>query len=672
MYVLLFVFPLCGALVAGLAGRWVGRRGAGVVTTTTTLAAFGVSLFALYEIGLAGSRVHLDLGPWMATGLFDAHWSLSLDTLTAVMAVVVTGISTLVHLYSTSYMEEDPHLPRFISYLSLFTAAMVVLITGDNFVELFLGWEGVGLASYLLINFWTTRPAANRASIKAMLVNRVGDVGLALGIALLWSATGSVDYTTVWALAGYLPEAQTTLCGYPFPTLGAASLLLFVGAVGKSAQLGLHTWLPDAMEGPTPVSALIHAATMVTAGVYLLARMSPILEWAPGAGAVVALVGVATCIFAATTACVQNDLKRVIAYSTASQLGYMMLACGLGAYGVAVFHLATHACFKALLFLGAGSVIHALGDEQDLRRMGGLARVLPLTASAMTTGTMALVGMPWLAGFYSKDVILEVAGAGYTVPAATGYLLGALCVALTSYYSWRLALLCFWGPSRAPRPLAAGVHESAPRLVASLCILAPLSVVVGYLARDAMIGAGSPFWRGSLYTAPAQSLLIEAEWTPQLVKLLPLGAALAGFLLALFLCGPGAMASVRLKLSPLGRALYVFFNGRWLVDKVYNDWMAGPAHLWGHGGATRLLDRGVFEHVGPLAATRFARGLSENTAGLQTGLVSHYALVMVSGLAAALLVATLSTFSNLPLADLALVLLIAAPSLDRGVEPASA
>ena len=663
MYALLFVFPLCGALVAGLGGRLLGRRGAGLLTVATTLAAFGVSLLALYEIGLAGSRVHLDLGPWMASGLFDAQWSLSLDSLTAVMAVVVTGISTLVHLYSTSYMEADPHLPRFMSYLSLFTAAMVVLITGDNFVELFLGWEGVGLASYLLINFWTTRPAANRASIKAMLVNRVGDVGLALGIALLWSATGSVDYTAVWALAGHLPEAQTEFWGWHASTLELASLFLFVGAVGKSAQLGLHTWLPDAMEGPTPVSALIHAATMVTAGVYLLARMSPVLEWAPAAGAVVALVGVATCVFAATTACVQNDLKRVIAYSTASQLGYMVLACGLGAYGVAVFHLATHACFKALLFLGAGSVIHALGDEQDLRRMGGLARVLPLTASAITAGTMALVGTPWLAGFYSKDVILEVAGAGYTVPAAAGYLLGSLCVALTSYYSWRLALLCFWGETRAPRPLAAAVHDGAPRLVASLLLLAPLGVVAGYLAREALIGAGSPFWRGSLYTAPAHSLLIEAEWTPQVIKLLPLGAALGGFLLALLLCGPLARSAYAVKRRPLGRALYAFFNGRWLVDKVYNDWLAAPFHRWGHTGATRLLDRGLFEHVGPLGVAAGARRLAGRTAALQTGLVSHYALLMVAGLAGVLLLAAGASLNRPALADVALLFLVAAPLL---------
>jgi proton-translocating NADH-quinone oxidoreductase chain L len=443
MYLTLIFLPLFGSIAAGFFGFFLGPFGAGFITILFLGLCLLLSFVVFYEVALAGSPCFIKLAPWFDSELFSFAWGFQFDSLTAVMLIVVTFISFLVHLYSTEYMAHDPHLPRFMSYLSLFTFFMLILVTADNFVQMFVGWEGVGLCSYLLINFWFTRIQANKAAIKAMLMNRIGDFGLALGIFCIFSSFGAVDYATVFALAPYYLGETINFLNVDFRLLDLVGILLFIGAVGKSAQLGLHTWLPDAMEGPTPVSALIHAATMVTAGVFLIARCSPVFEYAPAVLSIVTVVGAMTAFFAATTGLLQNDMKKVIAYSTCSQLGYMVFACGLSNYHVGVFHLANHAFFKALLFLGAGCVIHAVGDEQDMRKMGGLAKILPFTYGMMLIGSLSLMGMPFLTGFYSKDVILEVAYGSYTNAGHFAYVLGSMAAFLTAFYSFRLLYLTF-------------------------------------------------------------------------------------------------------------------------------------------------------------------------------------------------------------------------------------
>jgi proton-translocating NADH-quinone oxidoreductase chain L len=433
MYLNIVFLPLFGSLSAGLFGRFLGSRGAGFLTTTCLILSLILSFFAFYEVGLSGSPCYIKLLPWIDSEMFYADWGFMFDSLTVIMLIVVTFVSSVVHVYSTEYMGHDPHLPRFMSYLSLFTFFMLILVTADNFIQMFVGWEGVGLCSYLLISFWFTRIQANKAAIKAMLVNRIGDFGLALGIFAIYINFHSVEYATVFASIPQALDKKFLFLGFEFDVLNICSLLLFVGAVGKSAQIGLHTWLPDAMEGPTPVSALIHAATMVTAGVFLIARCSPLFEYAPTILVIITCMGAMTAFFAATTGLLQNDLKRVIAYSTCSQLGYMVFACGVSNYAVGVFHLANHAFFKALLFLGAGSVIHAVADEQDMRRMGGLRRLIPFTYAMIFIGSFSLMGLPFLTGFYSKDVILEVAYAKYTLAGHFSYWLGTLAAFFYSF-----------------------------------------------------------------------------------------------------------------------------------------------------------------------------------------------------------------------------------------------
>ena len=532
MYRMIRLRPLFGALGAGLAGRRLGEQGAIRLTTGTTARTRRMSRWAMVEVGLSGNVVHLDLGPWMQSELRGVRWGLRYDSLTVVMLVVVTLVSTLVHRYSTEYMAADPHRPRFMAYLSLFTFFMLVLVTADNRVQMFIGWEGVGLCSYLLINFWFTRIQANKAAIKAMLVNRVGDFGLALGMRAVYQVFHALDYATIFALAPYAVGTKRDRRGWSVDAMTCMGLLLFVGAVGKSAQLGLHTWLPDAMEGPTPVSALIHAATMVTAGVFLRARCSPLLEYAPTALAVITRFGAMTAFFAGTVGLVQNDLKRVIAYSTCSQLGYMVFACGRSAYSVGVFHLANHALFKALLFLSAGSVIHAMADEQDMRRMGGLVRVLPLTYAMIFIGSVALMGFPFLTGYYSKDVILEIAYGSYTIPGHVAHWLGTMAAFCTAWYSMRLLYLTFLAQPAGFRTVMEGAHDAPIRMALPLLILSVGSIFVGWLTKDLMIGLGTPFWSAALFTHPDRRVQLEAEFIPSFIKLVPVIFSRAGALVA--------------------------------------------------------------------------------------------------------------------------------------------
>nr|YP_010470380.1 NADH dehydrogenase subunit 5 [Symbiochloris sp. SG-2018]UVF37868.1 NADH dehydrogenase subunit 5 [Symbiochloris sp. SG-2018] len=637
MYCTILLLPFLSALNCLMFGRYLGIRGAGLLATLLMMITNMLSLAIFYEVAICASPCTLTIHPWFASEMFEAEWGLLFDTLTAVMLVVVTSISALVHLYSISYMAEDPHVPRFMAFLSIFTFFMLMLVTADNFLQMFFGWEGVGLASYLLINFWFTRLQANKAAIQAMLMNRVGDFGLALGIMAIFYVFRSVDYITVFScVSQYVAKEETsslylqTTSVSPLITINTICTLLFVGAIGKSAQLGLHTWLPSAMEGPTPVSALIHAATMVTAGVFLVARCSPIFEYAPDALMIVTFVGAMTCIFAATTGLVQNDMKRVIAYSTCSQLGYMILICGLSQYSVGVFHLMNHAFFKALLFLSAGSVIHALSDEQDMRKMGGIAQLLPFTYAMMFIGSLSLAGFPFLTGFYSKDFILELAQAKYSVPGQFAYWLGSICVFLTSYYSFRLLFLTFLTPTMAYKRSIEKTHDAPLIMALPLVLLALGSIFLGYLTKDMLIGAGTPFWGNALYTAPSRALFVEAEYISQFYKLLPFVNTLLGCFIA-FIFAFNSRIAYTIKMHSIGRSIYYFLNKRWLFDKVYND-IAFNFLKAGYHITFKTLDKGVLETLGPFGIKKIIKGLLDKIMSLQSGYVYHYLAIMLLSL----------------------------------------
>ena len=632
MYLLIVLLPLLGSIAAGLFGRFLGFRGAAIITVSCVLASSFLSCIAFYEVALSGSPCYLKLAPWFFSEMFDASWGFYFDSLTVVMLIVVTFVSTLVHIYSISYMSGDPHIPRFMCYLSIFTFFMLMLVTADNFIQMFFGWEGVGLASYLLISFWFTRLQASKSSIKAMLVNRIGDFGLALGIMALFSVFKTVDFSSIFACAPQFAGTSFIFCNFKVDTLNTICILLFIGAVGKSAQLGLHTWLPDAMEGPTPVSALIHAATMVTAGVFMIARCSPLFEYAPTALTVVTIVGAMTCFFAATTGIVQNDLKRVIAYSTCSQLGYMVFACGISNYSVGVFHLMNHAFFKALLFLSAGSVIHALSDEQDMRKMGGVVQLLPFTYAMMLIGSFSLAGFPFLTGFYSKDVILELAYAKYTISGNFAYWLGSICVLFTSYYSFRLLFLTFLSPTAAYKNSVAHTHDAPPIMALPLILLAFGSIFVGYLCKDMMIGLGSNFWGNSIFILPKNILLLESEYIPQSQKFLPLFFTVLGLFLAFIVNYTNTKQTYILKTSWLGNKLYYMFNKRWFFDKVYNDFIGQKALSFGYNTSFKTLDKGLFEILGPFGISILFQRFTSHISKLQSGMIYHYALVMLIGL----------------------------------------
>lgn len=638
MYIVLVFLPLLGALSAGFFGRLMGNKGGVVVTTLSVFITFLLSLFSFYEVGLCGNPTYIKLAPWISLGMFEVNWGFCFDSLTVVMLIVVTSISTLVHLYSSEYMGEDPHQSRFMSYLSFFTFFMLILVTADNFVQMFVGWEGVGLCSYLLINFWYTRLQANKAAIKAMLVNRVGDFGLALGIFGIYYEFKAVDYSTVFASVPYAIDREINFLNMSVDSLTLIGILLFVGAVGKSAQLGLHTWLPDAMEGPTPVSALIHAATMVTAGVFLLARCSPLFEYAPVALMVVTCVGGMTAFFAATTGLLQNDLKRVIAYSTCSQLGYMVFACGLSSYSVGVYHLANHAFFKALLFLSAGSVIHAMGDEQDMRRMGGLYKLLPFTYAMIFIGSLSLMGFPFMTGFYSKDVILELAYASYTIPGHFAHWLGTLGAFFTAFYSMRLLHLTFLSPAHGYKSIYLHAHDAPFRMGFPLFLLSLGSIFLGYIWRDLIIGLGTDFWNNALFTHPERLIIIEAEFIPHSIKCVPVAFSIigAGSAFILYSYFPGSLFN--LKRSPMGREIYAFLNRKWFFDKVYTEFIAQPALHHGYHSTYKLIDRGLIEILGPhgLSLAIYERGSAFSR--FQTGNIFHYTIVMLAGLLVSLFV----------------------------------
>ena len=634
MYVLIVLLPLLGSVIAGLFGRQVGSSGAVRITSLYIFFTCVLSYICFFDVVSSGP-VYLDLFTWIDSGIFKVNWGLMFDTLTVLMLVVVTTVSTIVHLYSIGYMETDPHIPRFFSYLSLFTFFMIILVTADNLIQMFVGWEGVGLCSYLLINFWHTRLQANKAAIKAVIVNRVGDFGLVLGMLGTFYTFKTFKYSVLFALVPFYSANINTIfsiLGYDFDMLTFICIFFFVGAVGKSAQLGLHTWLPDAMEGPTPVSALIHAATMVTAGVFLIARCSPLFEYSPLALMVVTCFGAMTAFFAATTALVQNDLKRVIAYSTCSQLGYMVFACGTSNYAVGVFHLANHAFFKALLFLSAGSVIHALGDEQDMRKMGGLAKLIPFTYAMMFIGSISLMGFPFLTGFYSKDAILELAFGKFTVTSHFAYWLGTISASLTAFYSMRLLYLTFINKTNAYRFSIQHVHDLPKIMGYPLFILVFGSIFVGFLTKDMIIGVGTNFWENALYVAPENLVIFDAEFLPTYIKLIPvifsLSGAFCSYIVYVFLSQSFIYS---IKTSSVGLSLYNFFNRKWFFDKVYNEFLNQSVLKLGYYKSYKLIDRGVIEVLGPFGLSKLFYNNAMKLNFLQTGLIYHSAFVMLLG-----------------------------------------
>jgi NADH-quinone oxidoreductase subunit L len=624
--------PLIGAIIAGFFGRWIGDRGAQLVTCLALVVAaiFGVVLFV--EVAVHGQSRVVDLFNWMDTGDLQIEWALRFDSLSAVMVAVVTVVSAMVHIYSVGYMAHDHSIPRFMSYLSIFTFFMLMLVTADNFVQLFFGWEGVGLASYLLIGFWYDRPSANAAAIKAFVVNRVGDFGFALGIFAVFYLFGSLQFDTVFAAAPEVAKGTLNFLGHDYPALTVTCLLLFVGAMGKSAQLGLHTWLPDAMEGPTPVSALIHAATMVTAGVFMLARLSPLFEYSPTALAVVVVVGGTTAMFAATIGMAQNDIKRVIAYSTCSQLGYMFFAAGVSAYSAAMFHLMTHAFFKALLFLGAGSVIHAMSGEQDMRKMGGIYYLVPYTYILMWIGSLALAGIWPFAGYYSKDMILEASYAAGTGVGLYAYWLGTFAAFLTAFYSWRLIFMTFHGEARASREVMHHAHESPSVMLWPLAVLATGAVAAGFLGFNFFVGEGrEQFWREAILVLPVHGSVAHAEGIPFWAAKLPLAVGLLGIFSAwvAYVWRPGIPAWCARNFRPV----YLFLLNKWYFDELYDAIFVRPAMALGFG-LWKKGDGALIDGLGPDGVAETTRGLSVLASRLQTGYLYHYAFAMLIGVVA--------------------------------------
>ena len=624
-YLLVFL-PLVASFIVGIFGRFLGDKISQFITCSFVLISSALSIYIFSDVAINSNTYNLKIFNWITSGGLVLNWSINIDTLTSVMLVVVTSVSALVHVYSVGYMSHDPDKPRFMSYLSLFTFMMLMLVTSDNFLQLFFGWEGVGLASYLLIGFWYKKPSANSAAIKAFVVNRVGDFGLAIGIFLIFKYTGSVNFVDVFKAIPTLLDKNISMLGIESSLINFICIFLFIGAMGKSAQIFLHTWLPDAMEGPTPVSALIHAATMVTAGVFLVVRCSPIFEYSPFVLNIIVLVGATTAFFAGTIGLVQNDIKRVIAYSTCSQLGYMFFAAGLGAYHIAIFHLFTHAFFKALLFLGAGSVIHAFNDEQDMRNMGGVWKKIPYTYSLMIIGTLALTGFPFLSGFFSKDAIIETAYSSTSFFAGYAVTIGVLTAFMTSLYSWRLIFMTFHGTYNNKNISLSKVHESPAVMLVPLLFLALGAIFAGYAFKDYFIGSQFiQFWNSSIFFLKEFVLLHPPLWflllTPILVLLaIPLSyyffvkdkKSLDGFV-------------------EINKPLYNFLVNKWYFDELYDFLFVKPAKkigtfFWKIGDGT------IIDGLGPDGLAKLVKLVSDKAVQFQSGFLYHYAFVILIGL----------------------------------------
>ncbi|MEZ0262769.1 MAG: NADH-quinone oxidoreductase subunit L [Alphaproteobacteria bacterium] len=633
MEVIAVIAPLVGAIMAGVFGRrGLGDIGAQVLTCVLMGIATVCSIILFKDVALMGNVRTVELFTWISSGDLKVSWALRFDQLSALMVLIVNVVSCAVHVYSVGYMHHDDAQSRFMSYLSLFTFAMLALVTSNNLVQLFFGWEGVGVASYLLIGFWNHKESANAAAVKAFVMNRIGDFGLALGIFACFFLFGSLDFDTIFEHVKDFEGKQLEFLGYQVHALSLIAALLFIGAMGKSAQLGLHTWLPDAMEGPTPVSALIHAATMVTAGVFLVARMSPLYEYAPVIREVITVVGALTALVAATIAITQFDIKRVIAYSTMSQLGYMFFALGVSAYGAAMFHLFTHAFFKALLFLGAGSVIHAMSDEQDMRKMGGIWRMIPVTYVMMWIGSLALAGVPFFAGYFSKDIILEASFAAHSKVGEFAYWCGITAAFLTAFYSWRLIFMTFHGHPRADEKVMAHVHESPRIMTIPLYVLAVGAVAAGFAFNKLFVGEfREKFWRESIFVLPDNDTVHHAHSVAQWVKLLPTGVAALGIGLA-FLFYMRQRHLPAIMAGTFGR-LHTFLYNKWYFDELYRIIGVIPAFFLGRalwkGGDGMIIDG-----LGPDGIASTVEKSAAKARKMQTGYVYHYAFAMLIGVVA--------------------------------------
>ena len=631
MALFLIVFlPLLGSLVVGFFGKKLNLMLSHTLSCIMIIIPFFLSLYFLKLTLSESYNLVVPLFEWLSSGDLTTEWSLRLDLLTSVMLVVVTSVSSLVHIYSIGYMSHDPHQTRFFAYLSFFTFAMLILVTSNNFLQLFFGWEGVGLASYLLIGFWHKKDSANSAAMKAFIVNRVGDFGFLIGLAILFFYTSSLDFDTIFSMNDQLSSNTFSIFGMDFNVLNTVCFFLFMGAMGKSAQLFLHTWLPDAMEGPTPVSALIHAATMVTAGIFLVARCSPLFEMSPSILSFITYIGASTAFFAATVALVQNDIKRIVAYSTCSQLGYMFVALGSGAYQIAIFHLFTHAFFKALLFLGSGSVIHAVSDEQDIRKMGGLYKLIPFTWLVMLIGTLGLTGAPLLSGYYSKDGIIEAAFVSQTEGHFYAFYLLVFSALLTSFYSWRLIFLTFNGKSNISTEIFSKIHESPKVMLFPLVALSILTVFSGIYFVDYFMSHDYQYlWQTSIYLSENNHVIESIHYVPKWVKYSPLVMMILGLITAIifYLFYPKIPKFLSIKFNPL----YKFLLNKWYFDELYELIFVRNVSRFGNF-LSNFGDKRVIDGFGPDGVSSRVMDIAKQVSRIQTGYIYHYAFAMLIGL----------------------------------------
>ena len=623
MYLALIILPLLGSIVSGFFGRKVGVSGAQLITCSSVIATTTFAILAFFEVGLNNIPVSIHLFKWIDSESLNISWGFNFDSLTVSMLIPVLIISSLVHVYSIGYMSHDPHNQRFFSYLSLFTFMMIILVTANNFLLMFVGWEGVGVCSYLLVSFWFTRIAANQSSLSAFLTNRVGDCFLTIGMFAILLSFGNIDYATVFSLAPFMSEDVITLIG----------ICLLIGAMAKSSQIGLHVWLPMAMEGPTPVSALIHAATMVTAGVYLLMRSSPLIEYSSTVLLLCLWIGAITTVFSSLIGLFQQDIKKVIAYSTMSQLGMMVIAVGLSSYNVALFHLVNHAFYKGLLFLGAGAVIHAVADNQDFRRYGGLRPFLPLTYSVMLIASLSLVAFPFMTGFYSKDFILESAYGQFYFSSTVVYFIATIGAMFTTLYSVKVLYLTFLTNPNGPLVNYKHAHEGDIFMSLPLIVLAIFSIFFGYITKDIFIGLGSGFFAdNSLFIHPSHEIMLDTEFAvPTLFKLLPLVFTISLSVIFIVLSEFLPKLLVHFKLSRLGYNIFSFFNQRFLIELFYNRYITDLVLKLG-GQTTKVLDKGSVELLGPYGLEKGLLNLSKNIASLDTGVITSYALYILVGL----------------------------------------
>ena len=631
MALFLIVFlPLFGSLVVGFFGKKLNLMLSHIFSCTMIIIPFFLSLYFLNLTLSENYNLVVPLFEWLKSGDLVTEWSLRLDLLTSVMLVVVTSVSSLVHIYSIGYMSHDSHQTRFFAYLSFFTFAMLILVTSNNFLQLFFGWEGVGLASYLLIGFWYKKDSANSAAMKAFVVNRVGDFGFLIGLAILFYYAGSLNFDVIFSLNEQLSLSTFSIFNKEFNVLNTACFFLFMGAMGKSAQLFLHTWLPDAMEGPTPVSALIHAATMVTAGIFLVARCSPLFEMSPSILSFITIIGASTAFFAATVALVQNDIKRIVAYSTCSQLGYMFVALGSGAYQIAIFHLFTHAFFKALLFLGSGSVIHAVSDEQDIRKMGGLYKLIPFTWIVMLIGTLGLTGAPLMSGYYSKDGIIEAAFVSQTEGNLYAFYLLVLSALLTSFYSWRLIFLTFNGKSNIPTEIFSKIHESPKVMLFPLFILSIFTIFSGvYFVDYFMYHDYQYLWQSSIYLSENNHVIESIHYVPKWVKYSPLVMMVIGLITAVifYLLYPKVPKFLSSQFNPV----YKFLLNKWYFDEIYEFIFVRNISRIGNF-LSNFGDKRIIDGLGPDGISLRVMDIAKQISRIQTGYIYHYAFAMLIGL----------------------------------------